>query len=232
MFQLQQIATATLLCTLMPLVLACTAPYHLPSSASPEENLSENPFPNLIEQSENLTPVSYTSLSDEIAQRVTQALATDIGVPVSEVGIQRYSRETWRDGCLGLGGPAESCLAALTEGWQVEVIHYETNGRAFYRTDLTGEQIRRSEQAQNLPPSLQSRLFQLTREQFELDGDALTIIEASPELWDGCMGVASSGTVCPAIAIFGWRAVVSDGQQQWIYHTDHSGSDIRLVESN
>ncbi|MEL6605580.1 MAG: hypothetical protein AAFP20_20410 [Cyanobacteria bacterium J06614_10] len=236
MLRLQQIATATLLSALMPLTLACTTPSNLPPSAPPsatsEENLSENPSPNLTEQSEKLALVPYTPLPDEVAQQVTQALATNIGVPVSEVGIERYSRETWSDGCLGLGGPAEGCLAALTEGWQVEAIHYETNGRAFYRSDLAGEQIRRSEQTQNLPPSIQSRLFELTREQFDSDADTLTVIEASPQLWNGCMGVAPPDAVCTEIAILGWRAVVSDGQQQWVYHTDNSGNDIRVAESS
>lgn len=102
----------------------------------------------------------------------------------------------------------------------------------FNRTDLLGEQIRRSEQSQNLPASLQERLFQLTREQFAPDADTLSVIEVSPSLWSGCMGVAPPDAICPQIAIFGWRAVVSDGQQQWIYHTDNFGNDIRLAESN
>lgn len=131
MIRLQKIATATLLSALMPLTVACTTPSDLSPSPPSEENLSENPFPNLIEQSETLASVPYTPLPDEITQKVTQMLATNIGVSVSEVGIERYSRETWNDGCLGLGGPAESCLAALTEGWQVEAVHVESNSRAF-----------------------------------------------------------------------------------------------------
>ncbi|MEO1619902.1 MAG: hypothetical protein AAFU53_02585 [Cyanobacteria bacterium J06632_3] len=232
MLRLQQITTATLLGALVPLTLACTAPSNLTSSAPSEEALSVDPSLDLSEPSENQEPVPSAPLPDEIAQQVIQTLATNIDISASEVSIERYSRDTWSDSCLGLGSPAESCLASLTEGWQFEVVHYETNSRAVYRTDLAGEQIRQAEQSQILPASLHSQLLQLTRERYAPDADTLGLVEASPALWDGCMGVAPPDAICAMIAIRGWRATVSDGQQQWLYHTDDSGNDIRLAKSN
>jgi len=165
------------------------------------------------------------SLPDAIASTVKADLREEIGDTSLQIG--RYSRETWSDGCLGLGGPAESCLAALTEGWQVEVI--DSTGKSyFYRTDLDGNQIRRSTLEDNLPPSLRDRIFQKVAEQSLADTGTLAVIEAEPQMWDGCYGMPPADGVCPEIAILGWRAVVSDGEQSWVYHTDNSGDVIRL----
>jgi hypothetical protein len=59
-------------------------------------------------------------LPDAISNQVKVALADRLNVAVEQLEIGRHSRETWSDGCLGLGGAAESCLAALTEGWNRE----------------------------------------------------------------------------------------------------------------
>ncbi|MEQ9370319.1 MAG: hypothetical protein RIG63_15055 [Coleofasciculus chthonoplastes F3-SA18-01] len=86
-------------------------------------------------------------LPDTINNQVKVALADRLNVTVDQLEIGRHSRETWSDGCLGLGGAAESCLAALTEGWQIEVIDTQSGKRYFYRTDLSGDQIRLNETA-------------------------------------------------------------------------------------
>ncbi|NEZ60432.1 hypothetical protein DXZ20_33295 [Leptolyngbyaceae cyanobacterium CCMR0081] len=82
-------------------------------------------------------------LPDAIATAVTTALSQEFGTASPQVS--RYSRETWSDGCLGLGGPAESCLAALTEGWEVEVLDTATGQSYIYRTNSDGTQVRRDD---------------------------------------------------------------------------------------
>ena len=81
---------------------------------------------------------------------VKAALSAEIGDIVTTV--ESYSPQTWSDGCLGLGGPAEACLAALTEGWQVEMVDSATGDRYTYRTDEDGSAVRLDENA-SLPPS-------------------------------------------------------------------------------
>ena len=84
-----------------------------------------------------------TALPENIPTQVRTDLAAHLGVPADQITIQSHSRQTWSDGCLGLGGPAELCLAALTEGWQVEAVDTETSKTYVYRTSLNGDQIRR-----------------------------------------------------------------------------------------
>ncbi|MGD1950824.1 MAG: hypothetical protein ACFB14_14420 [Leptolyngbyaceae cyanobacterium] len=87
--------------------------------------------------------VDQNPLPENIQTQVRIELANSLGIPTEQITIQGYSRQTWSDGCLGLGGPAELCLAALTDGWQIEAVDVETEEIYIYRTDLNGDQIRR-----------------------------------------------------------------------------------------
>ncbi|UCE00486.1 MAG: hypothetical protein JSV42_07130 [Chloroflexota bacterium] len=73
--------------------------------------------------------------------RAREVLADDLGVGVEAVDIESYEPVDWSDSCLGLGGPAESCLAAITPGWRVNLL---VNGSDSYevRTDELGEIVR------------------------------------------------------------------------------------------
>ncbi len=67
-------------------------------------------------------------------------LATKLGVSATSITIMMIEDKTWTDGCLGLGGPAESCLQALVDGFRVEML---AQGETyFYRTDKTGASLR------------------------------------------------------------------------------------------
>ncbi|ASC73215.1 uncharacterized protein XM38_041770 [Halomicronema hongdechloris C2206] len=190
---------------------------HPPTSSSP----MATPLPQ----------VPSDPLPDAVSTAVKADLADHLGVSVEQLSIGRHSRETWPDGCLGLGGPSEICLAALVEGWQVEVIDMRSQQSYFYRTDLSGQQVRRSELEHNLPLSLRDRIFQVAAAQGSQPSASLEVIDAQPQTWNGCYGLAAANEACPEIAIFGWRAIISDGNQYWIYHTDNLGNEIRLNET-
>ena len=205
---------------------ACTVP------PDPDTTVSNTMPSSITDQSDVPTDSNLDAeeiLPDAIADRVQAMLIEEIGETSTQIG--RYSRETWTDGCLGLGGPAESCLAALTEGWQVEVIDTATGQSYFYRTNLNGDSIRRSTLEENLPPSVRDRIFQTVTDAGLANYDDLSVIAAEPRLWDGCYGLPPEDGVCTEVGILGWRAVVGDNNQSWVYHTDGNGTVIRLNDS-
>ena len=82
---------------------------------------------------EDLPPVAVV--------KARAALATELNVGIDTISIESYERQEWSDSCLGLGGPAESCLAAIHPGWQVLLLVVE--GETYeVRTDELGEIIR------------------------------------------------------------------------------------------
>jgi predicted small secreted protein len=82
---------------------------------------------------EDLPPVAVV--------RAREVLAAELNLEVESIDIENYDRAEWSDSCLGLGGPAESCLAVITPGWQVE---FSVDGGETYevRTDELGEVVR------------------------------------------------------------------------------------------
>ncbi|NJO51083.1 MAG: cistern family PEP-CTERM protein [Leptolyngbyaceae cyanobacterium RM2_2_4] len=81
--------------------------------------------------------------SDDLPVSVSESVYREIsarsGVAVSELRIVEARRETWTDGCLGLGGPADSCLQALVPGWRIVA---ESDEQTWvYRTDESGSVV-------------------------------------------------------------------------------------------
>jgi hypothetical protein len=67
-------------------------------------------------------------------------LATRLKIAENKIVVMSALEKEWSDGCLGLGGPAEGCLFAITPGYEVKM---EANGKLYtYRTDMTGLSVR------------------------------------------------------------------------------------------
>ena len=98
-------------------------------------NSGENPEPGSQVHDLPAEPAAVEARKD---------LAAKLNVPERSIVIMLVEEKTWSDGCLGLGGPAESCLAALVEGFRVEL---EASGETYvYRTDATGATVRAESQ--------------------------------------------------------------------------------------
>ena len=69
-----------------------------------------------------------------------QHLATRLGVDANDIAAEETEPRDWSDSCLGLGGPAESCLAAITPGFSMVLVHDGTEYQ--YRTNLDGTVVR------------------------------------------------------------------------------------------
>ncbi len=67
-------------------------------------------------------------------------LAQDLKIDESRILIMSAYEKEWSDSCLGLGGPAESCLMAITPGFEVTM---EAEGKTYvYRTNEDGTVVR------------------------------------------------------------------------------------------
>ena len=85
-----------------------------------------------------------TSNSNDLPNSVKNAVLRDIAdrtrFDVSALRIIQAERQQWSDGCLGLGGPAELCMAAIVPGWRVTV---EGGRQTFvYRTNESGSVVK------------------------------------------------------------------------------------------
>lgn len=70
-------------------------------------------------------------------------LAVQLSLPIEQIRVTDVKQVDWQDSCLGLGQANESCLQAVTPGWQ---IMFEVNGQTHeVRTNDTATVIRSPE---------------------------------------------------------------------------------------
>lgn len=87
------------------------------------------------------------SAQTEAVAAARQALANSLEISADEIGVEEAEAVVWSDSCLGLGGPAESCLRADTPGWRVVL---RVGGTLYeVRTDETGQQVRVADERAN-----------------------------------------------------------------------------------
>lgn len=88
-------------------------------------------------------------------------------------------------------------------------------------------------QAQQLPPAIAGMVLQSHSRSLNQPVDRFRIAAATPRNWpDGCLGLAEPGEFCAQVLIPGWQVTVTNGQQNWIYRTDSTGSALRLEVGN
>jgi hypothetical protein len=82
-----------------------------------------------------------------------------------------------------------------------------------------------------LTPAVRDRILQNIALDLNRPVETLRIAAAETATFDGCMGIYVPDLACTAIAIFGLRVVVTDGDQSWVYHT-HQEVDTHGVVQN
>ncbi len=61
----------------------------------------------------------------------------------------------------------------------------------------------------------------------------LKIAEYQQQTWsDGCLGLPKPDEFCTQALVPGWRVIVSNGTENWIYHTNSNGRSLRLANPN
>lgn len=143
--------------------------------------------------------VAASSESTEIPAAAVLAaqqwLATQLNVAAEQVQIIEAEQAEWTDSCLGLGGPDESCLQAITPGWRVVL---EVSGQRYeVRTDRSGSTIRiASPEVPGLEIGLENTQWSLVSfgtpgaEQPLVEGSAITLMLAGGQTGGsgGCNG--------------------------------------------
>ena len=183
--------------------------------------------------------VANLKQSSQLPVSVINAIRRDIfrttKTPPGQLGVVSFSQQSWPNSCLGLGQPGEACAEIFIEnGWRVVM----SDGRQkwVYRSDSTGRTVR-SETAQNpsssnLPDSVSNAVLLTAAKQLGVPTSQLKITQAQQQNWsDRCLGLGSPVELCASALTPGWRVTVEGKQQRLVYHTDRTGSLIRLNQA-
>jgi hypothetical protein len=198
---------------LLLFVLAACSPQVAPSPAVP---VVETPV-----VSEPLPPTGDSPAAVEAAR---QALAERLGIPVEQVSVVTYQQVDWSDGCLGLGGPAEACLAAITPGYAVTLA---ANGEQYaYRTDMEGLAVR--EETQEPVPAAVDAARQALAERLGVSVEKIAVVDYQQVDWpDGCLGLGGPAELCLAAITPGYAVILEANGEQYTYRTNLEGTAVR-----
>ncbi|OUL33246.1 hypothetical protein [Nostoc sp. 106C] len=176
-------------------------------------------------------------LPRSIVNVVLQDLSQRTGISRNKLQIIDYSQQNWRNGCLELPQPDEYCTQAIVPGWRLVVAdgrqnwvyHTNNNGRSFR---LASANTSTNNTTTQLPQSVKNQVLQAASTRLQQPISRLNIIQAQQQTWsDGCLGLGNANESCIRSVVPGWRVVVAAVGQTLVYHTDQTGSALRLNEN-
>lgn len=215
-----QILTALVLSSILSVGGAIAVPEG--ATAAPANAYSARPNKSLKQNTKN------DRLPTSVASAVKRDAAFKNRIPIKNLEIIDYSQRIWRNGCLDLPTKNELCTQARVPGWRVILSDGSQNWT--YHANSTGRYIRLAKQVQsNLPNSVKNAVLQTASGRLELPVEELAIVQVDKRTWDnGCLNLAKSGENCAQAVVPGWRLVVGAAEQRLVYHTNTTGSAVRL----
>ncbi|MGB3510183.1 MAG: hypothetical protein WBA93_13285 [Microcoleaceae cyanobacterium] len=86
-----------------------------------------------------------------------------------------------------------------------------------------------AENIADLPNDIADAVRQNLAAQIGISPDKIEVSKASQETWPNtCLGLPKSDELCGQMLVEGWRIVLSNGSDTWIYRTDSKGQLLRI----
>lgn len=185
------------------------------------------------EMAQPTTETPAEGASDSVTSAAMTQLATELGIDASDILVLSAEETEFSDGCLGLGGPTESCLQALTPGWTIML---SAGGQEYeVRTDATGEQAR---VAGNMAgagemDAITASAAAVLADELGLSPDEIAIVSAEQtEFSDSCLGLGGPEEMCAQAITPGWLVMLNAGGQEYEAHTDATGVQVRIADES
>ncbi|MBD2198048.1 MULTISPECIES: hypothetical protein [Calothrix] len=106
-----------------------------------------------------------------------------------------------------------------------------SNAAALAQSPETTNTVNKQNIRQNkLPRSIVNAVIQDASRRTGINRNQLRLTDYSQHNWrNGCLELPQPDEFCTQAIVPGWRFVISDGRQNWVYHTNNNGSSIRLA---
>ncbi len=159
------------------------------------------------------------------------ALAAQLGIAPETVEVVAVEPVEWPDACLGLPQADEMCAQVITPGYRVVL---QAAGQRFTaHTDQTGGRVRLAPAELQRPmPEAAAAAAQVLAGQLGIPLSAVRLIAMEEVTWrDGCLELARPDEMCTLALVPGYRIVLEADGQQYVFHTNRSGSQVRMAAS-
>ena len=171
------------------------------------------------------------SAADTVAAAATAFLAQQLGIAEGDIEVVSAEETEFTDSCLGLGGPAESCLQAITPGW---LLMMSAAGQTYeVHTDETGQQVRVAVEMPETDGAADTAAAAaqefLVSELGVALGDVQVISTEKTEFTDSCLGLGGPDESCLQAITPGWIVTTDVAGQTYEVHTDETGQQVRVA---
>jgi hypothetical protein len=192
---------------------------------------------NLMAESTNefIKEVTTNNLPRRVEAAVLRDASKRWQISIQDLKIVESTPQTWNNGCLGVSQPGEICTQALVPGWKVVVS--DGKQKWVYHTNSNGRLLRIAStqtggnSETKLPSKLENAVLQAASRRLNLPISQLNIVQKKQRTWNNnCLNLAHPDEVCTQAIVNGWKVVVGAVDQTLVYHTDASGSALRLNE--
>ena len=86
---------------------------------------------------------------------------------------------------------------------------------------------------ESLSASQEQKLLATVAAQQSIAVETLRVVTVTEADWpDSCLGLAGADEFCAQVIVPGWRVMVSDDQQSWVYRTDLEMELVKLEPSS
>ncbi|MBW4512304.1 MAG: hypothetical protein KME64_38295 [Scytonematopsis contorta HA4267-MV1] len=190
---------------------------------------------SLVRLNERESEITNNKLPRNVRDAVLRVASQQLNQGVSPQNIIQVERRSWRNSCLDLGRPNESCAFVVTRGWKVVV--GVPNQTLVYHANDTGSFVRLNERESvivdnsRLPKDVEVSVLEAASQRLQKRISARNIAQFEKRVWKGgCLELARPNEGCTRNLVPGWRVVVRVDNQTLVFHTDEDGSAIRFNE--
>jgi hypothetical protein len=165
----------------------------------------------------------------EVVNAAIKDVSRRENIPETRLRIVNYNKETWRNGCLEVLKPGEMCTQALVPGYRITVS--DGSQKWIYHTNNDGRNLRLAsgDSSSQFPESVKSRVIRDASQRLGQPVSSFFIMQTQQKTWkDGCLELGDANTICSQVLVPGWRVIVGTKGQSLVYHTNNSGSVIKL----
>ncbi|PAX52848.1 hypothetical protein [Brunnivagina elsteri] len=98
---------------------------------------------------------------------------------------------------------------------------------------VTKENIKDKAPTKRLPRQIANAIFKDLSKNQDININDLDVVEYRAKTWrNGCLELAKLGELCTQALVPGWQVTVTNGKQNWIYHTNGNGKNLRISNRN
>ncbi|MGB9668841.1 MAG: hypothetical protein ACPL0B_00510 [Anaerolineales bacterium] len=156
-----------------------------------------------------------------LTEKVRVDLANQLGISFDQISLFTSEPHEWSNNCLELPRENEKCSDVVTPGYKGTLLVGEMQYE--FRSDATGSNVR-------FIPGAALAAQQVLAAQLGLLPEEVKIIRTEKVDWpDACLGVTSAGQICAQVITPGFRITLEANGKRYEYHTDTTGSAVRLA---